>query len=112
MVTSIKENTITFPSSKKYFAITSADRYGNESAPLAINHPYKTENPILNQGNKLMLLDCEDVQEVLICNSIGETILRTKFQREISLELLPKGFYLVYTFDKEGRKTLAGTILK
>ena len=112
MVTSIKENTITFPSSKKYFAITSADRYGNESAPLAINHPYKTENPILNQGNKLMLPDCEDAQEVLICNSIVETILRTKFQREISLELLPKGFYLVYTFDKEGRKTLAGTILK
>ena len=112
MVTSIKENTITFPSSKKYFAITSADRYGNESAPLAINHPYKTENPILNQGNKLMLPDCEDAQEVLICNSIGETILRTKFQREISLELLPKGFYLVYTLNKEGRKVLTGTILK
>ena len=112
MVTSIKENTITFPNSKKYFAITSADRYGNESAPLAINHPYKTENPILNQGNKLMLPDCEDAQEVLICNSIGETILRTKFQREISLELLPKGFYLVYTLNKEGRKVLTGTILK
>ena len=112
MVTSIKENMTIMPNLKKYFAVTSADRYGNESAPLAINHPNKTENPILNQGNKLMLPDCEDAQEVLICNSINETILKTKFQNEISLELLPKGFYIVYTLNKEGRKVMIGTILK
>ena len=112
MLTSIKENTITLPNKKKYFAITSADRYGNESTPVAFNHPNKTEIPILNQGNKLILPESENIQEVLICNSIGETILKTKFQNEISLELLPKGFYIVYTYDKKGRKTLAGTILK
>ena len=112
MVTSIKENMIIIPNLKKYFAVTSADRYGNESAPIDINHPNKTDNPILNQGNKLILPECEDAQEVLICNSINETILKTKFQNEISLELLPKGFYIVYTLNKEGRKVMIGTILK
>jgi hypothetical protein len=112
MLTSIKKNTITLLNKKKYFAITSADRYGNESTPVAFNHPNKTEIPILNQGNKLILPESENIQEVLICNSIGETILKTKFQNEISLELLPKGFYLVYTFNKEEKKTFAGTILK
>ena len=103
---------IIIPNLKKYFAVTSADRYGNESAPIDINHPNKTDNPILNQGNKLILPECEDAQEVLICNSINETILKTKFQNEISLELLPKGFYIVYTLNKEGRKVMIGTILK
>ena len=112
VTTSIKKNTITIPNKKQYYAVTSADRYGNESAPTAFNHPHTAEIPILNQGNKLILSESEDRQEVLICNSISETILRTKFQREISLVFLPKGFYLVYTFDKEGRKALAGTILK
>jgi hypothetical protein len=112
MLTSIKGNTITLQNKKKYFAITSADRYGNESTPVAFNHPNKTEIPILNQGNKLILPESENIQEVLICNSIGETILRTKVQNEISLELLPKGFYIVYTFNKEKKKTFAGTILK
>jgi hypothetical protein len=27
------------------------------------------------------------------------------------LELLPKGFYLVYALNKDGKKTLIGTIL-
>jgi hypothetical protein len=112
VTTSIKKNTITIPNKKQYYAVTSADRYGNESAPTAFNHPHTAEIPILNQGNKLILSESEDRQEVLICNSISETILRTKFQREISLDFLPKGFYLVYTFDKDGRKALAGTILK
>ena len=70
------------------------------------------DTPILNQGNKLMLTDLKDAKEILICNAIGETISRVKPHPEISLELLPEGFYLVYAIDKEETKTLIGTILK
>ena len=95
-----------------YYAVTSADRYGNESAPLALNEPSDTCIPILNQGNKLTLPPSEDAQEVLICNAIGETISKVKYHPEVSLELLPERFYLVYALDKNGKKTLLGTILK
>ena len=95
-----------------YYAVTSTDRYGNESAPLALNEPSDTYIPILNQGNKLTLPPSEDAQEVLICNAIGETISKVKYHPEVSLELLPERFYLVYALDKNGKKTLLGTILK
>jgi hypothetical protein len=95
-----------------YYAVTSADRYGNESAPLALNHAPELDIPILNQGNKLVLPSSEDAQEVLICNAIGEIVSKVKYHPEISLELLPEGFYLVYALDKDGEKTLVGTILK
>ena len=110
-VTHLKDTTITGKEGY-YYAVTSADRYGNESAPLALNHAPKSDNPILNQGNKLMLPSSEDAQEVLICNSIGETISKVKYHPEVSLELLPEGFYLVYALDKDGKKTLLGMILK
>ena len=95
-----------------YYAVTSTDRYGNESTPLALNHAPQTDIPVLNQGNKLMLPPSKDAQEVLICNAIGETISKVKYHPEVSLELLPEGFYLVYALDKDGEKTLLGTILK
>lgn len=95
-----------------YYAITSADRYGNESAPLALNHAPKMDIPVLNQGNKLMIPLSENIHKVLICSAIGETISKVKYHPEVSLELLPEGFYLVYTVDKDGEKTLIGTILK
>jgi hypothetical protein len=95
-----------------YYAVTSADRYGNESAPLALNHAPELDIPILNQGDRLILPKHSDIQEILICNSFGETISKVKYHPEISLELLPEGFYLVYALEKEDRKTLIGTILK
>ena len=68
--------------------------------------------PLLNQGNKLALPTLTDVQEVLICNAIGETVSQVKYYPEISLKLLPKGFYLVYAIGPNETKSLIGTILK
>ena len=109
--TSLKECEVTLPDGWKYFAVTASDRYGNESAPLALNHVSGIDIPILNQGNKLVLPESEDVQEVVICSSIGETILQAKYPKELSLTKLAKGFYLVYTVNKEGKRELAGTII-
>ena len=109
--TSIKKCEVNLPDGWKYFAVTAADRYGNESEPLALNHVSGIDIPILNQGNKLVLPASVEVQEVVICSSIGETILQEKYQTELSLTKLAKGFYLVYTVNKEGKRKLAGTII-
>ena len=110
----LKENQIIIPKEQNqlYFAITAADRYGNESAAMEINHTSPTDIPLLNQGNTLLLPKLEDVQEILICNSIGETMVCMKYHPEISLELLPKGFYMVYALKKGESQILIGTILK
>ena len=112
LATYLKGNQITLPDGEGYFAVTAADRYGNESAPLALNTAPEVESPTLNQGNKLVLPQLEDVPEILICNALGETISKVNYQPEISLELLPEGFYLVYTLSEEGEKKFIGTILK
>lgn len=112
--TSLRDTTLTIKASegRRYYAVTASDRYGNESASLALNTAPPTDIPILNQGNRLMLPALEDVKEIHICNAIGETVSQVKYHREISLELLPEGFYLVYALDKEEEKKLIGTILK
>ena len=112
--TSLRDTTLTVKASegKRYYAVTASDRYGNESVPLALNTAPPMAIPLLNQGNKLVLPTFSDVQEVLICNAIGETVSQMKYHPEISLELLPEGFYLVYALKKDGEKKLIGTILK
>ena len=112
LATYLKGNQITLPDGEGYFAVTAADRYGNESAPLALNTAPEVESPTLNQGNKLVLPQLENVPEILICNALGETISKVSYQPEISLKLLPEGFYLVYTLNEEGEKKFLGTILK
>ena len=98
--------------SKRYYAVTAADRYGNESTPLALNTATPVNTPILNQGNDLLLPELSEAQDILICNSMGETVSQVKYHKEISLALLPDGFYLVYVIDQKDQKTLVGTILK
>ena len=112
LATYLKGNQITLPDGEGYFAVTAADRYGNESAPLALNTAPKIKSPTLNQGNKLVLPQLEDTSEILICNALGETISKVNYQPEISLVLLPEGFYLVYALSEEGEKKFIGTILK
>lgn len=112
LATYLKGNQITLPDGEGYFAVTAADRYGNESAPLALNTAPEVESPTLNRNNKLALPHMEDTSKILICNALGETISKVSYQPEISLKLLPEGFYLVYTLNEEGEKKFLGTILK
>ena len=113
-ITHLTENEIRLDSKhgELFFAVTSADRYGNESAPLALNKASEIDIPILNQEDKMTLPEFANIQNILICNHLGETILKVKYHREISLGLLPEGFYLVYAQDKDEDKRLIGTIIK
>ena len=112
--TYIKDNEITSNGwkGKRYFAITSTDRYGNESQALALNTPSATDIPILNRENILTIPSLEGVQEILICNAMGETLLQMKVHQEISLDSLPEGLYWVYALNKEGARKLLGSIMK
>lgn len=112
--TYIKDNEITSNGwkGKRYFAITSTDRYGNESQALALNTPSATDIPILNRENILTIPSLEGVQEILICNAMGETLLQMKVHQEISLDSLPEGLYWVYALHKEGARKLLGSIMK
>ena len=112
--TYVKGNEVVLPhgQSWQYYAVTATDRYGNESVPLELNGAPQGEVRLLNRGNLMTLPDLTDVQEILICNSMGETISKIKYNQEVSLELLPKGFYLVYAIKGEEEKAFIGTILK
>ena len=112
LATYLKGNQITLPDGEGYFAVTAADRYGNESAPLALNKASEIEFPTLNRNNKLVLPQMGNTSGILICNALGETISKVSYQPEISLVLLPEGFYLVYALSEEGEKKFLGTILK
>ena len=112
--THVKGNEVVLPhgQSWQYYAVTATDRYGNESVPLELNGAPQGEIRLLNRGNLMTLPDLADIQEILICNSMGETISKIKYHQEVSLELLPKGFYLVYAIKGEEEKAFIGTILK
>ena len=114
LLTSLRDTTVILKSNqgRAYYAVTASDRYGNESTPLELNTTPQADLPILNRGNKLVLPSLENVQEILICNTLGEIISKVQYQSDISLEVLPEGFYLVYTLGKEGERILIGTILK
>ena len=102
--------TLTDWKGKRYFAITAADRYGNESEPLALNQAPKTDIPLLTQTRLLTLPEKEGMQTVLFCNAMGETVSEMPYTKEISLEQFHDGLYFVYGV-KGGKKVLLGSIL-
>lgn len=97
---------------RRYFAVTAADRFGNESAPLAINAASDMDMPLLNKGNMLHLPEVEGRQTVSIYTATGEQVWHTNYERQISIQQLPEGFYTVYITDDKGKTTFAGIIMK
>ncbi len=111
--THLRSNEITLKAhpDHRYFAVTAVDRYGNESTPLFLNEAPQADIPLLNRGNLLVMPQAEGT-EILICNYMGETVLQSPYEREISLWSLPEGFYLVYLLNGPEKKSLVGSILK
>lgn len=96
----------------RYYAVTAADRYGNESAPLSLNEPSDIDVPILNQGNTLVVPISPEVVHICICTPFGEEIKQIPPTPQIDIQLLESGMYYVYTMDATYNRTLVGTILK
>lgn len=96
----------------RYFAVTAADRYGNESAPLALNEPSDIDIPILNKGNTLVVPAYPHATGIHICTPAGEEIMQIQPVPQADIQALESGIYLVYIVDASYNRTLAGTILK
>lgn len=95
-----------------YYAVTSTDRYGNESAPLALNEPSDTYIPILNKGDTLVIPSIQNITNICICTPAGEEIMQIPPKTQADIHSLKSGIYFVYIIDASYNRTLVGTILK
>lgn len=97
---------------KRYFAVTAADRFGNESAPLELNAASELDMPLLNKGDVLYLPQLENARGVKIYVATGEEVWHANYARQLSIHSVPEGFYIVEVIDTEGKSIFIGTILK
>ena len=112
--TSIKGNEVTLDNWEKnrYFAVTAADRYGNESAPLALNEPAPTDIPLLNEGDWLYLPSIADAESILICTTAGKVVFQAPYQPRIDISHIGKGFYKVCIPTPSEKPKTIGHIIK
>ena len=100
----LKQNTNSFVAKdsniKRFWAITSIDRYGNESKPLAINHPDKAKRIICI--NKLP--DFPKASTIVVNDITGMELFRTKCDSEEFVKKLNKGIYSIQIFLSNGKQ--------
>lgn len=97
---------------KRYFAVTAADRFGNESAPLELNAVSEPDMPLLNKGDVLYLPQLENARDVKVYVATGEEVWHANYAGQLSIRSVPEGFYIVEVIDTEGKSIFMGTILK
>ena len=93
---------------KLYWAITSVDRYGNESKTVACNHPcqetvpiFDNELPVLPHGNQLIISDVT-----------GKEIIKSNVSTPAVLRHLPTGIYRISLIRPDGKQKLIGTLVR
>lgn len=97
---------------KRYFAVTAADRFGNESTPLELNAASEPDMPLLNKGDVLYLPQLEGARGVKVYVATGEEVWHANYASQLSIRSLPEGFYIVEVINTEGKSIFTGTILK
>lgn len=97
---------------KRYFAVTAADRFGNESTPLELNAASELDMPLLNKGDVLYLPQLENARSIKVYIATGEEVWHTDYAGQLSIRSVPEGFYIVEVIDTEGKSIFMGTILK
>lgn len=97
---------------KRYFAVTAADRFGNESTPLELNAASELDMPLLNKGDVLHLPQLENARSIKVYIATGEEVWHTDYAEQLSIRSVPEGFYIVEVIDTEGKSIFMGTILK
>lgn len=90
-----------------YWAVTSVDRYGNESLPLALNKPENGD--LFITVNKLPQIPVGGV--MIIKDSSGMELIKCHKESEVPQKLNP-GIYIIETVGYDGSKRTFTTIIK
>ena len=121
------DNVLDLPELKnvKYFAVTSIDRYGNESVPVnvIVNDKEQGESGtclLENNGKRLMLKGCDVTQnQVIEIHSLEGNALTSRFvtlsdrnDLVVDISSLPIGHYKIYFINKKGERHLLGRFYK
>lgn len=85
--------------SKRYWAVSSLDRFGNESIPLELNKPDTADRTVCI--NKL--LETEEGQLIIVNDITGMELFRTKCKPEELIRKLKKGMYSIQFTTADGK---------
>ena len=103
-------------SSQPYYVLTTIDRYGNESEPVAFNAPHETPESIckgtISMQDGQLTVPADRRAEFLVFDDMqGRTVLSIRYTTRPSLEHLSPGTYTVRAIYKKGKGHRLGTLL-
>jgi hypothetical protein len=103
-------------SSQPYYVLTTIDRYGNESEPVAFNAPHETPESIckgtISMQDGQLTVPADRRAEFLVFDDMqGRTVLSIRYTTRPSLEQLSPGTYTVRAIYKKGKGHRLGTLL-
>ena len=87
--------------SKRYWAVSSLDRFGNESIPLELNKPDTTDRTVCI--NKLP--ETEEGQLIIVNDITGMELFRTECKPEELIRKLKKGIYSIQFTTADGKSS-------
>ena len=87
--------------SKRYWAVSSLDRFGNESIPLELNKPDTTDRTVCI--NKLP--ETEEGQLIIVNDITGMELFRTECKPEELIRKLKKGIYSIQFTTTDGKSS-------
>lgn len=114
IVTSIRSSEIILNDwqTSRYFAVRAADRFGNESRPLALNKPSSIDVPLLNKGDILFLPPNPEAKLMSLRTTLGGEIIRTDYLHPFLPDGLPSGIHYIYAIDEKGMEKIIGITVK
>ncbi|WP_321518503.1 family 10 glycosylhydrolase [uncultured Bacteroides sp.] len=87
---------------KRYFAVTATDRFGNESAATQLA-PAKNIFQTSEDSTQLLLPPSQEFVNITITDISGRCVLYSKYEERISISHLQKGLYRIIFTDNSGK---------
>ena len=106
---------IAAPSARRsYYAVTAIDRFGNESAPAAVNHPsplaiVPAGLPEVRDG--VLRTDTIDAGVLILRDAVGDEVMTVRNNGKVDVSALPAGVYKLYGQGRRGSAHLTGRFL-
>ena len=115
--TRLKEETATIPKNDKlFYAVTTMDRYGNESNAIQEkkNSTYTVEAPLLwlntNENSVLLSQDMQYTSSLVAIETLQGTPLYTRSIKDnkVNIKGIPQGEYVLRTINKHNKGSIIG----